>query len=105
MSYARSYGGPWKQREIQMTDEIPGLRLFPDDAIKFGIVVDGRHRFCLVSREILNDLSHSNLKGEALQTEFDAHLHLILEKATKAIRGGMAGDPLVLPSALFFPPM
>jgi hypothetical protein len=73
------------------------------EAVRFDMVVDGKHLACLVSREVLNDLSQSNARGDDLLSEFDKHRAVIAEKSEKAIRGGLAGDPLLIPSEMFFP--
>lgn len=87
-----------------MENHILGIHLVKGgEAVRFAITVDGSHRSCLIGRETLNDLCHSNATGEALEAELAKHIQLISEKAAMAIRSGMVGDPLLLPSALFFP--
>lgn len=86
-----------------MSHTVTGRRLDNDEAILFHIEIDGTVHRCLVSRELLNDLSRSTSSGARLLDEFDAHTDLIAEKTEMAIRAGMTGDPLLIPPEMFFP--
>jgi len=89
-----------------MTNKLQGRQLYRGDidAVQFDISIDGKHHSCLIIRDILNDLSQSNSKGDALLTEYDSHQALIAKKAEIAIRGGLTGNPFfVIPSEMFFP--
>ncbi|CAE6839588.1 DUF1488 family protein [Paraburkholderia nemoris] len=74
-----------------------------DEAVRFNFELDGVVHKCMVSRELLNDLSQSTSSGDEILGEFDAHVEVIMEKTELAIRGGLAGDPLLIPSEMFFP--
>ncbi len=44
-----------------MADNIEGIRIVNGgEAVTFGIKVDSVHHFCIVSREVLKDLSQSD---------------------------------------------
>jgi hypothetical protein len=57
-----------------------------DEAVRFNFELDGVvHKF-MVSRELLNDLSHSASTGAEILSEFDAHVDVIMQKTELAIR-------------------
>lgn len=87
-----------------MADNIEGIRIVNGgEAVKFGIKVDSVHHFCVVSREVLKELSRSDGHTTDLLEDFERHRELISETAALAIRGGLRGDPLPLNTELFFP--
>jgi hypothetical protein len=95
---------PGSLSEIAMDGIVEGLRLRDGgEAVEFLFRVDGKMKACMVSRELLNDLSRSTARDDELLAEFAAHQALILEKAEMAIRGNLDGAPLLLPSEMFFP--
>jgi Protein of unknown function (DUF1488). len=87
-----------------MADNIEGISVANDgEAVKFGIRVDSVHHFCIVSREVLKELSQPGGHKTDLLEEFERHRELINEKAALAIRNGLKGDPLPLTIDLFLP--
>lgn len=87
-----------------MASVVKGKRLHNgDEAVLFHIEVDGETHRCMVSRELLNDLSRSESAGEAILAEFDQHQAEIVRVTEIAIRGGLRGNPLLIPSEMFFP--
>jgi hypothetical protein len=90
--------------EAMMADNIEGISVANDgEAVKFGIRVDSVHHFCIVSREVLKELSQPGGHKTDLLEEFERHRELINEKAALAIRNGLKGDPLPLTIDLFLP--
>lgn len=86
-----------------MANNIEGIRIVNGgEAVTFGIKVDSAHHFCIVSREVLKELSRSGGKS-VLVEEFERHRELIDERAALAIRNGLKGDPLPLAAEVFFP--
>lgn len=86
-----------------MADNIEGIRIVNDgEAVTFGIKVDSVYHFCIVSREVIEDLSRSDRHKTDLLKEFERHRELIYEKGALAIRNGLMGDPLPLTAELFF---
>lgn len=87
-----------------MADTIEGIRVIHSDgheAVKFGIKVDSVHHFCVVSKEVLHELSPPGGHKSDLVQEFEQHRELIYEKAAAAIRGGLKGEPLQLNAEVF----
>ena len=87
-----------------MADTIEGIRIVHLDgheAVKFGIKVDNVHHFCVVSKEVLHELSQPSSHKSDLLREFEQHRELIYEKAAAAIRGGLRGEPLLLQREVF----
>jgi hypothetical protein len=90
--------------EATMADNIEGISVANDgEAVKFGIRVDSVHHFCIVSREVLKELSQPEGHRTDLLKEFERHREVIYEKAALAIRSGLKGDPVPLTIDLFLP--
>lgn len=87
-----------------MADTIEGIRVVHVDgheAVKFGIKVDSVHHFCVVSKQVLHELSSPGGHTSDLVQEFGKHRELIYEKAAAAIRGGLRGEPIELTAGVF----